>query len=142
MQILFICTGNTCRSPLAEAAALARFGDAAIITSRGVQAFPSPASTHSIEAARQLWGVDISSHLAAQVSREDINTADIILTMTSTHKAFLDKLFPASSHKIHTLAGYCGEQSNISDPFGGSLEVYLSCAAQIGRYVDKMEVSL
>ena len=90
-MILFVCTGNTCRSPLAAALARAYGVDA---QSAGLSAYPGdPASSQAARVAR-LYGADLSGHRARQVTREMVDQADAIFVMTPGHRAALCALFP------------------------------------------------
>lgn len=144
MRIVFVCTGNTCRSPMAEA--LARNwlevnapGRTNIeITSAGLAAFPgSPASQQAVEIMAEK-GLALDRHQAWQVSEEIIDRSDIIVAVTENHKRALARMYPQAAARIHTLAEFAGRAGlDIADPFGQSVDVYRSCAAQMAELIDE-----
>ena len=121
-MILFVCTGNTCRSPLAQAIAALHGVEA---DSAGLSAFPgAPASRHAQMAIQKLGG-DLSAHRAQIVSESLLQKARLIFPMTESHALVLRQYFPAHAHKIRLLS------PQIPDPFGGNLQEYEACAHQL-----------
>lgn len=90
----------------------------------------SAASENAILAAAER-GVDISGHRSANVNPEVVRQADLILAMTEAHKRTLIDVYGAPQEKTFTLSEYAGINGDIADPFGGTLEVYRACAAQL-----------
>lgn len=131
MNILFVCTGNTCRSPMAayimEKVAVENDLDV-LIESAGV--FPEagkPASDEAIKAMADM-GIDLTGHRTQAVTEELLDKADVILTMTEGQKMLLE---PSAKGKIYTLLEYAGSEGDISDPYGGDLEEYKETAQEI-----------
>ena len=107
-RFLFVCTGNTCRSPLAQALLKEKRPDA-LVKSAGVYALPGMnASGGTLEVLAEK-GITLD-HSSNQVSEELLNWADIVFTLTESHKATLIKQFPAFVDKIHTLKEYAYEK--------------------------------
>ena len=140
MKIIFVCTGNTCRSPMAEGffnMFCAQNGnDDVFSVSRGIFADAGASvSEFSVIAAKEL-GTDISSHKAAQLTFDDISSADYVFTMTSSHKELISNTFPGLSDKIFSMSDVAS--ADIPDPFGGDISVYRESAKAIYDAVEKI----
>lgn len=127
--VLFICTGNTCRSPMAEGFfrcqdGLGKTGFAAasagLYTTGGM-----PASEHAVTAARER-GADISKHRSRLLNRDMLDNARYIFCMTAAHYDRLLEQYPDAADKTFLLA-----DTDVSDPFGGDLMTYRIAADQI-----------
>ncbi len=141
MNIIFVCTGNTCRSPLAEVIARKVFEEKGIkadIMSRGLSvAYPSSASVNSRKIACEM-GLSLDDFISRPLTYEDIEWADVVITMTNAHKAAVENVCHENDTDIFTLAEAAVENADISDPFGGDIETYRRCACQIKEYIEKM----
>jgi len=122
-MILFVCTGNTCRSPMA--AALARRLGGADADSAGLAAYPGDAASEGAVRAMEAFGADLSRHEAKQVSLSLMERAQRVYAMTAGHMERLRLLFPGQADKISVLT------PQIPDPFGGSDALYALCAQRI-----------
>lgn len=130
MNILFVCTGNTCRSPMAAAIMnkIAVDNDLDVrIESAGIFAEEGGASENAKKAMLK-YGIDLSEHRTQPVSEELISKCDIILTMTEGQKQLLR---PLAEDKVFTLKEFAGGSGDISDPYGGGLEEYEETAEEI-----------
>ncbi|WP_251424954.1 low molecular weight protein arginine phosphatase [Veillonella agrestimuris] len=133
MNILFVCTGNTCRSPMAEGITQALAKDMGLdikVQSAGLfAAYGAKATEAAILAVQSI--ADISNHESQPLSMKLVNEADIVIGMTEDHKSVLLRQFPFEEAKIKTLSQWGGGNGDVVDPFGGTQEVYNACAQQI-----------
>ncbi len=125
MNVLFVCTGNTCRSPMAQAIYEHITGNKAKSGGLGVSS-PQPVSEYAL-AALENMGINGFSHLSYQITPKDVEEADVIYVMTKMHKQILVTVCPEYADKIRLLGG----ERDIADPYGGSLQQYLSCCEEI-----------
>ncbi len=146
MRLLFVCTGNTCRSPLAEGIArqlIATRGLAGIeVSSAGTSAWPdAPASDGSLLVAME-HGIDLSTHRARQLSPEIVAASDVILTMGPHHLDRAEAL--GGSGRAFLLTGFVDpdRERPVSDPFGGDLDVYRDTfdelLGEVGTVLDRI----
>jgi len=151
-KILLVCSGNTCRSSMAEGLArylLEQKGllDSVTVLSAGTAAWPGLPATPEAVTALSEEGIDLSNHRARELTPELINEADLVLTMTGHHRQQVLRLVPAAAGKVHLLkkyaASFVGDLEtaesdwayDIPDPFGQPLEVYRQVAQELKDYL-------
>ncbi len=141
-KIAFVCTGNTCRSPMAEAIlkdVLEKRGENSSsykIYSLGIMAMNGDsASFNSIEVMKDV-GIDINSHRSQRVNPENVK-ADLLLAMGRSHKDFL--ILNTTDTPVFTLKEFAGDKDlDIIDPYGGSYEIYKDVRDEILENIEKI----
>lgn len=128
MKVVFICTGNTCRSPMAEGILkdLAEKDKLNVnVKSVGTHAsLNANASNFAIVAMKDI-GIDISNHKSDQVNSELLDKTDLVLTMSNSHKKAILLQYPFMKDKVFLLNEYAyGTAIDIEDPFGAPLRYY------------------
>ncbi len=144
LNILLVCTGNTCRSPMAEGLLKKRIADACgcepakldeagvSVNSAGVAAMPGArASSQAVETMRG-YEIDLAGHSSQPVTERLVQNADLILTMTEGHRQALLAQYPTAVNRTYTVARGTGD---ISDPIGLPVEFYQRCAEQIDEHL-------
>ncbi len=135
-KILFVCTGNICRSPMAEGIARQMFGaDLYEIQSAGLAApHGQPPSQNAVSAAKAL-GIDISHQRSKPLTAAMVRESDAIFVMTYSHMDMMLTLFPSSADKIFLAREFTPAKSprdrEVADPYGGSLDIYQKTARQL-----------
>jgi L-threonylcarbamoyladenylate synthase len=149
--IVFVCTGNTCRSPMAEAmcksllaghlgceiAQLAARGFR--IVSAGVAAsFGDGPAPEAVDILRE-FGADLSGHRSQPLSLQMVAHADHLIAMTRSHLLAVLSRYPAIGGSMRLL---CGAEGDLGDPIGGGAEIYTACARTILRHIDRFLLEL
>ena len=146
-KVMFVCTGNICRSAMAHHYLEKRVHDLSkeneiYVSSCGTSALEGDVSTPNAIEVMKKYGVDLRAHRAKDMFNADIETFDIILCMTQRHKYNLLAYFPKLKDKVFTLKEYVLGQDiknvDIDDPWGYGIKIYEDCASQIVDCVDKL----
>ena len=139
LKLLFICTGNTCRSPMAEGLAREIFGGTVQVSSAGMQAYLGEnASAHAIEVLKE-QNIDLSRHRSRRIRTELMADADWIIPMTQAQEEALRCIFPQYGHKTRYLGDWGDQKRDVIDPWSGSLELYRQTAHEIGELLSALK---
>ena len=127
-KIIFVCTGNTCRSPMAEGYLKSKKRKDLDVISRGLAADGSRVSENSVIAMNEI-GIDISGHTSKQLTFSDIGESSVFICMSSSHADVLEGL-GIDKMNIHVI-GIC-------DPYGADAETYKKCRDEIIEGIDEL----
>ena len=139
MHLLFVCTGNTCRSPLAEVIARHLIADRAIpdltVGSAGTSAWADSTASDGALLVALEHGLNLGDHRSRALAQELVNDAQIILTMGPHHLDRAEAL--GGTGRSWMLTDYAaGEPRPVSDPYGGDLDVYRSTFVELEQAID------
>ena len=129
MNVIFVCTGNTCRSPMAEYYLKSKNLNDVSVKSRGFSGGDS-ANEKSIAVMKEV-GIDISNHISKNITADEVQNADAIICMTESHRQML-LLYGADNSKLYVLG------DGIADPFGCDIDTYRTCRDEIFSNIDKL----
>ncbi len=146
IKIMFVCSGNICRSPMAHHYMQKKVKELNIenkflISSCGIFAYSGEKATLNAIMAMKDYFVDLENHRATNIFDTNIIDYDYIITLTKLHKSQIECNFPKLKEKIYTLKEFANEKlvyKDIDDPWGLNIEVYKSCAKEIVENVDKL----
>ena len=145
--IMFVCTGNICRSAMAHHYCQKRVYDLKreneiVVSSCGTYALNGDKSTQAAITVMKKYDVDLTNHRATSMFDIDLENYDLILCMTEQHKYNLLAFFPKLKDKVFTLKEYVLGKDiknvDIDDPWGYGIEIYDACAKEIVYCVDKL----
>lgn len=140
--VLFVCTGNLCRSPMAQGLLRARLardearrdwrvGSAGVWTTEG-----RPASAYAIQEMAHRH-IDLRAHRSRNVTRELMAEADLVLAMTRHHVEALRATFPEHAHKVALLSHMVGQAYDIADPYRGTRLEYAYTATELEQLIEE-----
>ena len=145
MKIMFICTGNICRSAMAHKLLEKKIKDNKIpnveVYSCGIYAVDGDKATFNAEEAMQEYDVDMNTHTATNIKKSPIEEMDLILCATTAHKNAVQQMYPKIKDKIYTMKEYAQTDSkdlDIRDPWGYDIETYRFCASEIDACLEKI----
>ena len=140
VRLLYVCTGNTCRSPMAEVVTRARAAHRELggirVRSAGTMAFEGAPASAGARTAVGERGLDLDHHAARLLGEDELEWADLVLVMSPSHLAAVEALSRGRCY-AEVITEFVGDLSHgVADPFGGSDEHYRQTCAQLGRLVE------
>ena len=146
MHILFVCTGNTCRSPMAEfyfRALCKECGRPEFSAgSAGISAAGGEPISQGAAAVLSLYGISSSGFRSRCLSAGEVEKADLILTMTNGHLEMVKEKFPQAKAKTRLLLEFLDAPGDIPDPYGGPIEQYQAVFETMRFAIDELAKSL
>lgn len=140
--VIFVCTGNVCRSPMAagfffEELVRTDRSDQVRVRSAGIWALEGrPASAYALQVMSE-HDLDIGTHRGHDLTQSDVDEADLILVMTRRHAAIIARDLKRTRHKVRLLSEMAGPAYDIQDPYGGSLADYRRTASELKDLVER-----
>lgn len=139
MNILFVCTANTCRSPIAHGIfekMLSKKNLPYKTSSAGIFTHPNQEITKQAQKQLEKRGIDFNSRKSVQITKDLIQKYDLIFSMTNNQRRILVQNFPEAADKIHLLGDYTNRGDDVIDPYGQSYHIYNKCASNIEDMLD------
>lgn len=147
-RLVFICTGNTCRSPMAQGLFIKHLeernpelkGKVEVVTA-GLSTISGESASPEAMAVMKEVGVDLSAHKTQTVTEEILSEADWILTMTRSHRDYLLRTY-GKNEKLYSLYEFLGQDKDVQDPYGWGEETYRVCRDEIKQLVELLLTKL
>ncbi|TCK87914.1 protein-tyrosine phosphatase [Natranaerovirga hydrolytica] len=137
-KIIFVCTGNTCRSPMAEVIGKNILNHPIEIISRGIFVSYSSGANEKAIAITNKNNLSLEQHQAKPFDINEVENNTLILTMTDGHKLMLLKQYSILNNNVYTLNEFVGEKGIIEDPFGQSIKAYELTFNQLNELISKL----
>lgn len=136
-KIIFVCTGNTCRSPMAETLykSLETNSDIKVL-SRGLIVLFSEPSNPKADTVLKSHNLELKDHISKGLKLSDLDDNTLVLTMTEKQKRSIMETFSFKDN-VYTIAEFVGESGDVTDPYGGTLIDYEECYIELKRLVKK-----
>jgi protein-tyrosine-phosphatase len=148
-KVLFVCSANLCRSPMAEAIfkklVSDNHGPENIIEVQSAGTYPGIDGAPAMENAAIVMsehGLDISSHRAQFVNDALVDWSDLILTMTAAHKQHIESNFANARGKVQLITECAGTPGDISDPVFSSIDAYRECATYLESLLGILKLTI
>ncbi len=137
-RILFVCTGNTCRSPMAEAILKSKKIEGLEVKSAGIYAASGSEASPNAKKALDSKGIP-HDHSSSLLTGAEVDWADLILTMTVSHKMAIRQNYPHMAEKVFSLKEFTENpySHDVVDPYGGNLALYEQTCRELEQLIEK-----
>jgi len=140
--VLFVCSGNTCRSPMAEMILKHLLKEKGLLQkikvySAGVHAFDDGDMSEHAKTVLAKYDIDAADFSVKRLDAEHVEKADLVLCVTKGHVAAVRAFFPKVMEKVHLLGSFASDGIDVSDPFGMGVKEYEECFWQLKDLIEK-----